>query len=62
MVRSPGFEPGIISLEGLLTANDDFEQFKVLNQTRRRPQIHFSNEDYLSVDKYFDFTWLLDHV
>ena len=36
MVRSPGFEPGIISLEGFHTANG-YRQFNVLNQTRRRP-------------------------
>jgi hypothetical protein len=35
-VRSPGFEPGIISLEGFHTANG-YRQFNVLNQTRRRP-------------------------
>jgi len=35
-MRSPGFEPGIISLEGFHTANSN-RQFNVLNQTRRRP-------------------------
>ena len=36
LVRSPGFEPGIISLEGLHTAHG-YRRFNVLNQTRRRP-------------------------
>ncbi len=46
VVRSPGFEPGIISLEG----NHSEEQvihFNVLNQTRRRPLSILSWIDYI---------------